>query len=266
MDRGYFAAWLICKLKSLGIDVVCRVGTHLVAVKKMIAENLTVYVDCIKSLLCNYDIKYIRYTVKKENNNGTSENIDYFIATTIMGALDLPITIAELYHDRWKIETHFRLAKYELSLDNIVSKKLLNIKQDILLHLIISIILETCQFFGMLKLPKIYLADIVNSDKFTSTESGTVYSLNKAVLLVLVCEGILPTLIRNTADTNNYLEKAFCIAAKHKCEVREGMHYDRVKKKTYDGFDRGKNSKKKIVTLLFPLMIFFISLTGIAMV
>jgi hypothetical protein len=50
--------------------------------------------------------------------------------------------------------------------------------------------------------------------------------------LSIVCEGILPTLIRKpTNATINDLEKALSVAATHKCLVEKGIHHDRIKKK-----------------------------------
>lgn len=248
MDRGYWGIDLVYMLKSKGIDVVCRLGVHLKQVKKMIAENLTNYVDTIKCLNDRkLTLKFIRYTITKENNDGTAvKTIDYFLATTIMGVLDLPITFAELYHDRWTIETHFRLVKYGLSLSSISSELLVHIKQDVLLHLIISIILETVYFFATLKLPKKYTIDPLNSNRFICKDSGNIYSLNKQVLLSIVCESILPTLTdKFTTNTINSLEKALNVAICHKLMVLKDIHYDRIKKKSSSGWARNKNPPLK---------------------
>ena len=81
-----------------------------------------------------YDNKKIKFRIitYKINDN------DYFLGTTIMNK-----TISyfkNIYWKRWRTEINFRESKYLLSLNNIQSKNINKVNQDIYSHNILSII------------------------------------------------------------------------------------------------------------------------------
>lgn len=246
MDRGYYCSWLIFKLKSIGVHVICRLKTNLLAIQKMENENLFSYKEDIKYLTYQLPFKYIRYQVKDPNNVNEEAIIDYYLGTTIMDDLSLPFSYDKLYHKRWTIETHFKLVKYGLSLNKITSRTLLHIKQDIIFHLIISIILETFYFFIMKDLEEIgYEIYLMDCNRFIDN-NGNLCKINKTTLLYCVIDLFIPFLMRK--PKSEFLEesiKIFKMIEREPVIVMEKRHFDRTRKKPQGGWSENKNNKNK---------------------
>ena len=78
---------------------------------------------------------------KKEDQKRNPEKVErgvYYIATSNLTSSMKEIM--DFYHERWHIETFFRFAKYDMSMNNIRSKSYQTLQQDLYANQFISII------------------------------------------------------------------------------------------------------------------------------
>ena len=133
MDRGYFSFDLLKKLNKLNTYPIFRLKSNLVEVKKFLDQK-NFYQKII-------DIPYndgtiIKFKLIKYYINGKA----IVLGTTLTNQLLFPInTIKDFYHTRWEIETYFRYAKYCQSFKNFHTYSEKKIKQEISIHVYISI-------------------------------------------------------------------------------------------------------------------------------
>jgi hypothetical protein len=137
-DRGYYSNELVKILSDKGIKFVFRVKNELKMVKQLIKEKENDINYNVKFNKFNIPVRCIRYIIhltedQKKYHYHYPESGEYYICTNLDSEFTIE-KIINLYHDRWSIETNFRYAKYNLTLSEIKSKKLLNVKQDILIH------------------------------------------------------------------------------------------------------------------------------------
>ncbi len=159
MDRGYFSKELFRALVGRDINVVFRLVSSLAIVKKHLSGN------CSEKIInINIDGTVIKFKLIKYQLNGN----DYFLGTTLT---DQTMNfLMDLYWKRWKIETNFRHAKYDLSLKDIVSKEIGRVKQDIAIHNLIFILGSFFENIAMRNL---------NCDKYKINRKNSLKFVNK---------------------------------------------------------------------------------------
>jgi hypothetical protein len=121
MDRGYYSHNLLYQLNNAGIKVIFRSQSNLKHISKMKQKN-----DII--VFINYANTKIKFRILKYQ---IDEEI-YYLGTTIYN--HNIIFFKNLYWKRWKIEINFRHSKYNLKMNNIISKSKNAILQDICIH------------------------------------------------------------------------------------------------------------------------------------
>jgi hypothetical protein len=135
-DRGYFSIKLANILYEKGIYFIFRVKKNLKMVKELQATNkneITTYLTIEKKKI---QVRLIRYKIDDENLKGNyrlPEDGYYYICTNLNDDKTINY-IQNLYHERWSIETNFKVVKYDMTLSNIKSKNLINIEQDIAIN------------------------------------------------------------------------------------------------------------------------------------
>ena len=126
-------------MRKEGINVLFRLKINPKFIRKFIKEsgkddgsaNLPINIGKTKR-----DIRVIKYTIDDKM---------YVLGTT---RNDLTVNeLKKMYHDRWTIETQFYFAKKSLSLENIKSKSINRIRQDIAIH---QLILTICYYLHLL--------------------------------------------------------------------------------------------------------------------
>jgi hypothetical protein len=136
-DRGYFSIELAKILSEKGINFVFRLKTNINMARYLIKNNIGEYNTAIKTKGKVIPVRCIRYSLhtnKKENDNFRYPKDGYYYICTNLSSCKKIDDIKKIYHDRWSIETSFRTAKYNMTLSNITSKNIGNVKQDIAIH------------------------------------------------------------------------------------------------------------------------------------
>ena len=143
-DRGYYSDELIKILSEKGIKFIFRIKNEYKMTKQLIKENKDEINYNVKVKKVNYPVRCIKYNIdlvedEKKSHYKYPKNGTYYVCTNLNNTYNIS-DISILYHDRWSIETDFRFSKYDLSLSEITSKTLSNVKQDIQIHNFILII------------------------------------------------------------------------------------------------------------------------------
>ncbi len=203
MDRGYFSKELFRTLIGKGINVVFRLVSTLTIVKKHLNGN------CSEKIInINIDGTLIKLKLIKYQLNGN----DYFLGTTLIDK-DMNF-LMDLYWKRWKIETNFRHAKYDLSLKDIESKEIGKVKQDIAIHNFIFII---DSFFENIAMKNI------NCDK---------YKINRKNSLKFVKKLLYALFYGNTRKTGiNKILRILSIIEDTVTLIQKNRHHKRIRKK-----------------------------------
>lgn len=173
MDRGYFSKKLLFDLNSKGIKVLFRMKTNSLLVTEMLDKGQTSMITTII-----YDKEKIKFRIMTYK----IDDKDYFLGTTIMNK-----TISyfkDLYWKRWRIETNFRESKYLLSLNNIQSKSINKVQQDIYSHNILFII---CSYF------KNQLEKLLPENKFINT-TNLLYVIVSNLLYFMLYKKLTPSI------------------------------------------------------------------------
>jgi len=121
LDRGYYSADLLQLLMEKNIDFIARVPFTPTYIKSFKNEKIN---DKYVTINCSNDdtirIRLLKY--KLVSNKGKVNY--YYLATSLMNKEKYKRSFfIEKYHDRWKIETHFKHLKQELSFNNFRCKK-----------------------------------------------------------------------------------------------------------------------------------------------
>jgi hypothetical protein len=186
MDRGYFSNDLLFTLCKNKIIVVFRLKINL-----KILNNLKKCDDCTINIQHNTEtikLRLIKYTIG---------NKIYYLGTTIYNrSIGY---IKDLYWRRWKIETHFKYSKYNLSLKELKSKSENTIMQDILIHHFIFIISSYFQHLLQQDINKKYKISTTNHINITVNnllypllyEKSTSKNINKICTILNISKKVL---------------------------------------------------------------------------
>jgi DDE family transposase len=159
-DGGYYSAELLKKYIDNNINAVFRISKiH----DKLFKRNKNDIILPItrkrnnsktfnkKRVVTNSDCPKARY-IKFYADIGKGKKA-FYLCTTLMNYT--AHEIIEMYRKRWKIETYFKSGKEDISLNNIKSKSVNNVMQDIHINHFISIISSYIEHLltGFLKIP-----------------------------------------------------------------------------------------------------------------
>jgi IS4 transposase len=165
MDRGYYSEYLLFFLNDKGLQPIFRLKKSMLVVKQIIEKGQTsMNTNIVRN---NESIKFriITYTI---NDN------KYYLGTTIMN--HTVSYLKDLYWKRWSVEINFRESKYLLSLNNILSRNQIKVRQDIYIHNILFLIHSFIKNHVQKTLP---------SDKFINTKNLFSMIINKMLHPVL---------------------------------------------------------------------------------
>lgn len=160
-DGGYFSNELVSVLKERKIDFIFRMSEAKNLIKELNKKKsndllLDYCLDKNKNIIKLRAIKYtyndinkecgkqlinIKYQKARRNDklrNAHKANT-YYLITSLTNKFKR-VDFMNLYNDRWGVETYFRYLKCDLSLNNIRSKSIETLKQDLCIHHFISII------------------------------------------------------------------------------------------------------------------------------
>jgi hypothetical protein len=176
MDRGYYSIKLLFYLHERKIDVIFRMQSNSLLVKKIIEKGQS---SMITTITNNSETMRFRIVTYKIGNN------DYFLGTTIMNK-----TVAyfkNIYWKRWTVEINFRESKYLLSLNNIQSKSVNKIQQDIYSHHILFMI---CSYF------KNKLSEALPINKHVNTKN-LFHLIVTSILYLIIYKKLSPSTKKN---------------------------------------------------------------------
>jgi len=127
MDRGYYSKKILYQLTQIGVNVMFRLRTTLKILKKI--DTCDDYIARVRSNGTTMKLRIIKYII---------DDTEYYIGTTLYE--ESIENLKNLYWQRWKIETHFRYAKQNLSLLTLESKSENTVRQDIFVHCFVFIV------------------------------------------------------------------------------------------------------------------------------
>lgn len=221
-DRGYYSEELINILNNKNVDYIFRMKKNFLKNKYLKENNLNEYIYTIN----NNKYKIINYKIHDEGE-------EYFLLTSLIYK-NLE-ELKNLYKKRWRIETHFKEAKYTTSLKEINSKSLDNLLKEINIHNYVYILYYYFNYC---------IEDIAINEK---------YELNHKLSLEIFVEDILFILIykkkikKYILDIIDILPKTY----KH----AENRHYKRESiikftKWYFSNEDNKKNKRKSKTKIL----------------
>jgi hypothetical protein len=152
-DRGYYSEHLFSLLHERGIKVIFRMKDDVSIVQKLIDSgkndiliNYDIGKKNVRARLIKYDIANIEaLLIKKQFNYEEYDDErevkpdDYYLLTNIVDKYTVD-DFMDFYHNRWRIETHFKLIKYNLSLKRVTARQHNSFLQDIYIHQLICIL------------------------------------------------------------------------------------------------------------------------------
>lgn len=210
-DRGYYSDELYNELLEKEINIIFRLKSTYLFVRKFIESNKNDDVVTITTGKKTKEIKLVKYIQNNETYILGTSNKDF--------TLDM---LKEIYHKRWQIETQFNYLKSVLSLENISSKSLNRIRQDIYIHQFIMIITNYIQTLIYEKI------NYTTENKINTT--NTIKMVYIHILKLLLCTD------RLNENYCNELLKIIHTIATSITPVRKNRQYDRVSKKPHKKF------------------------------
>jgi len=164
MDRGYYSIDLLFILNEKKIKVIFRLKKNLLIIKKLKNKtDITIDVTNNNKII---SFRLVKYKINKKW---------YYIGTTIFNkSINY---IKDIYWKRWKIETHFRHSKYNLSLKDLKSKSENAILQDIYIHQFIYIV--SSYFKYMLQ------KTIIQNNRQINTKNHLYMTINNLLYLLI---------------------------------------------------------------------------------
>lgn len=226
-DRGYPSVELMARLEEAGIDFIIRTK------KKYIKETE------VASKYKNYDKKkvinlshfkkdkssWFKSFLKEQNDKmqvrivtgklGEANELGIFI--TSLGENFSREEIVELYRNRWKIETHFRMQKESGQFENFASKTRMKIEQE-----------YYCKLYVM-NLAKL-LVEEAQAKVDEEIRLGKIKSKHEIKINMNVAYGIVKdNLIRILLDNEelDYIESLIDEIAKHRIPIEKGRKFKR---------------------------------------
>jgi len=201
MDRGYYSENLLFLLNDKGLHPIFRLKKSMLVVKQIIEKGQTsMNTNIVRN---NKSIKFriVTYTI---NDN------KYYLGTTIMN--HTVSYFKDLYWKRWSVEINFRESKYLLSLNNILSRNQIKVRQDIYIHNILFLIHSFI---------KNHIQKTLPSDKFINTKNLFSMIINKILYPVLYNE--------ITVSTKEMIER-ICSGLSKSLAIKDpNRHYERVR-------------------------------------
>lgn len=136
-DGGYYSEEMLYLYNEAKIDAIFRISdtkTNRNLFAKHHKKDFIIK-KYLKEFKCYVNVRYIKYQI--DNGKGRK---NYYLCTTLIDSKYTTDYFIKAYHKRWDTETHFRYSKYEISLNDIKSKSIKTIKQDVYMNQFISII------------------------------------------------------------------------------------------------------------------------------
>jgi hypothetical protein len=201
MDRGYYSKDLLLFLTKMEMKVIFRMKKSDLDVKEIIKNgqpSMRTKVDCNGEMV---DFRIVTYKI---------DGISFFLGTNIMNHT-VPY-FQNLYWQRWTVETNFRVSKYLLSLNNILSKHPDKVRQDIYVHNILFIIHAIFNNHLQQSLP---------ANKFVNT--GNLFT-------VITNRILYPILYKKITPSVKEMIERICLGLlKTPVITKPGRHYKRVR-------------------------------------
>ena len=186
MDRGYYSKELLFLLNEKEIQVIFRMRSNSLMVKELVNKNQSSMITQVTINDTKIRFRIITYKIN---------DFDYFLGTTI---LNHRISyFKKLYWKRWCTETNFRESKYLLSLNNILSKDINKVQQDIYSHNILFIINSFFKNNLELSLP---------INKFINTKN-LLHLIVTSILYLILYKKLTPPIKKNIIKISNCLLK-----------------------------------------------------------
>jgi hypothetical protein len=216
-DRNYFSHHLVNEFNKIGAYVIIRLRINLLIVDEIDKKGQH---DMITKIYHRNQTP-IKFRVLKYQIGDD----DYYLGTTIF-THKLPYFI-DLYHKRWRIETHFKESKYVLSLANLTSTKENELLQDVYIHSIIS---------NIKSLLNVCLEEYLDDHKKISSKTLIDVFINNILHLILYKSF--------TIGLKNELSEIFNILVNTSVSIdKENRHYDRLRVKPLGKWYYCKNYK-----------------------
>jgi DDE family transposase len=210
LDRGYYSKQLLFSIKENNLNAIFRLSKGLDLVKQLKKSHKDEIFINVKVKNITIPLRILSYKLNEGKGN---EN--YYLASTLIDNKSIDF-YKEKYHKRWAIETHFKHAKYNMSLINIKSKTFNGIKKDILANQFVSIISGYFEYL---------LADYIQKPKDK-------YKINTNNCLNLTSK-LFPLLFYSKNE--NYLieqiNPIFNIIATTLVCIQINRHYKRIRKR-----------------------------------
>jgi Transposase DDE domain len=202
MDRGYFSYDLLYTLTQKKIRVIFRLRHNMIILNELHTRNEhIVNIDYDDDTII--PLRVVKYTI--------DGNL-YYLGTTIYNrSINY---LKNLYWKRWKIETHFRYSKYNLSLKQLDSKSENTLRQDICLHNFIFIISSYFQ----------YLLQFNIRDDYKINTTNHLYVVINNLLYILLYNN-------NGKKTITEINEILNIVEQSVIPIRENITHDRIKKR-----------------------------------
>lgn len=234
-DRGYFSEMFYHELITEKINGIFRLKGNLLFIRefKTSKEN---------SMITNITIGKIQHTIRI---------IKYYVGDImyIMGTTRKNFTVDDIqelytYKKRWgKIETQYNFAKGILSLNNIKSKSLNRVRQDLAIH---QFILTLCFYIHKLIYNRI---DYTSEKKINTTSSLNI--LSDSILKVILLNNTVKKNINSLSINNNLLKCLYTIITST-APVIKNRHFERISKKPIKKF-KFKKSKQDNILIKLPV-------------
>lgn len=129
-DRGYYSKEILNVVNEHGIDCIFRLKRDLDIVKNLIKSKKKRYVALVGPKKIKFHVLSYKIPIMDKYSKQQSYET-YYIGTTLSKKIYPIEHIKQLYWKRWGIETNFRFAKYQVGLNNLVSKCRQFVIQDI---------------------------------------------------------------------------------------------------------------------------------------
>ena len=216
-DRGYFSDDIFNIFLKCKINFIFRLKKDC---QMVIELNKSEKYD----MICYNNGKPARIIKYKIENN------DYYLATNLNDTFDIDF-FKNTYHKRWAIETHFKYAKYVMSLENIQSKTYLATIQNIQMHQFVNNISTIIQFH----LNKLLLTN--NPDY--------IYKINLTAITSTVAKKLIKIILFEKNEKVAKLDVCdiLVILLKKIVISKKGRKNDRRRKKPLPKFVHGINEK-----------------------
>ena len=216
-DRGYYSDKLLVLYHLSKADAIFRINETAANIKlfKKYSNDFVINKYFHKEDI-NIKIRYIKYKI----NTGKG-NRNYYICTTLTNSTKFNYNyFIESYNKRWAIETHFNQTKYDFSLNNIKSKSLNNVKQDIYINQSLSIINSYIEH----KLTPFIKKSFNEKTEYCKINSKSCINLLNGGFRILLYES-------NTLNSHKYFSSMTKTLIKSAMIIKKFRSYDRIRKK-----------------------------------